>query len=318
MAKIRSGDAEREIAELRSRLFMQDWHIAQYLAQFRLMSLRRLIGTSLGDELHRHVIVGAIAALETFHRGVIVGIVDSSDDYKARAAESVTERISMGDALKWFGGESVKFSELVAHSAPFSSVTDLVSWLGRLLGCNLKKEVEDAVPPVERRNGTESAAHIVSNVDDLLSALGEAFRLRHIFAHEAASDLVVSAAECDRLLASIEQWMNAIDAVLWATVRADLPLTGSEMNQQASRELKTARRELASAMRGARVTARKAGTASWLRSNHVGWMRIMREWLDGAYGGRLGTRWPLEYMGSFAEAIRKRAAEVTNWAKSVS
>lgn len=262
------------------------------------------------------MIVGAIAALETFHRAVIVGIVDSGDDYKARAAERVTEKLSMADALTWFGGSTVKFSELVGHIAPFSSVTEIVAWLEMLINCNLRKELAAAVDPFDLRSKKENPVRIVSSVDDLLTGLAEAFRLRHIFAHEAASDLVVSAADCDRALTSVEQWAKAIDAVLWTTVRADLPLTGAEMRQHAGRDWRAARRELAVGLRMARAHARKAGAGSWLRRNQADWMRVTKEWFEGTYGRRQGTMWPNVYMRRFADAMRARAEELTGWAKS--
>lgn len=185
-----------------------------------------------------------------------------------------------------------------------------------LIDCSLKKEIGDAVDPLDLRNRTENPHRIVSNVDELLAGLAEAFRLRHILAHEAANDLVVSAAECDRLLTSVEQWTKAVDAVLWATVRAHLPLTGAEMRQHAGHDWRAARRELAVAMRTARAHACKTGTASWLRGNHMQWMRVTRDWFEVTYGRRQGTMWPGVYMKRFADAMRARAEEVTGWVRS--
>jgi hypothetical protein len=284
--------------------------------QFRLKTLRGLIGTSIGDELHRHVIVGALAAFETYHRSAIVEIVDSGNAYTARAAETVTEKISVTDALTWFGGKSVKFSELIAHVAPFSSVTDIVSTLEKLLSCNLKNAIANAVDPHELRAKKENPSPIVSNVDELLSALGETFRLRHILAHEAAFDLKVTAAECDRLLSAVGLWIRAFDALLWATVHADVPLTNFEMRQHASRDLIAARRELAVAMRQALAEARKSGMMPWLRRNHIEWMRVTEDWFDQVYGRRLGTMWPAVRMKSLADAIQVRAQKVSSAAKS--
>src|ERR1041385_6617180 len=107
MATRRLGNAHQQIEEVRSRLFLQRWDTITYDVQSRLHDLEKLIGTEAGDELHRHVVVGAIAALETFHRGTIVSIVDSGDEYKTRAAESITEKFSMKDALNWLSGKTV-------------------------------------------------------------------------------------------------------------------------------------------------------------------------------------------------------------------
>jgi len=316
MATRRLGNAHQEIEEVRSRLFLQRWDTITYDVHQRLHDLGKLIGTDAGDELHRHVVVSAIAALQTFHRGTIVSIVDSGDEYKGRAAESITEKFSMKDALNWLSGKTVTFGELVAHSAPCNSVTDLLSWLGTLLACDMKQALADAIDPYDRRNGKESPARVVADVDRLIASLAEAFRLRHIFAHEAAPSVKVGADECRGLHGAVAQWVAAVDAVLWATAYQHLPLTQYEMNMHARSEVLEARRRLAKAMRKALSDARVAGSAAWLRRNHFAWMNATMDWAHSTYGSLQGTMWPAVGGTDLAKAIQTRAEQVIGWNSS--
>jgi hypothetical protein len=313
MATRRLGNAHQEIEEYRSRLFLKRWDFASSGVQDRLRNLGNLIGTAHGDELHRHVVVSSIAALQTFHRATIVSIVDAGDLYKVRAAESISEKISMKDALSWFSGNEVTFGELVSHSAPCNSVIDLMSRLETLLDCEMKKALTDAISPWDRRNRTEPAARIIPDVDRLLADLSEAFRLRHIFAHEAAPLVTVNADDCRRLHAAIAQWVEAVEAVLWATVYQHQPLTQYEINMYSRAELLEARKKLAKAMRKALSNARTAGSAAWLRQNHFAWMRAIMDWEHGTYGSLKGSMWPAVFGVDLAKAIQARVEQVIAW-----
>lgn len=318
MATRKLGSTHQEIEEVRSRLLLKRWDTMSYDVHQRLFQLKKLIGTSIGDEMHRHVVVASIAALQTFHRGTIVSIVDSGDEYKTRAAENVPEKISMKDALTWLSGKSATFGELVAHSAPCNSVTDLVSWLSTLLACDMKQSLAEAVDPYDRRNRVEKPAKVIKDIDRLLTDLAEAFRLRHIFAHEAAPTVAINADECISLLGAVERWVAGVDAVLWATTYRNLPLTQWEMNQHAHAEVQEARKKLASAMRKALSDARTAGSASWLRSNHFAWMKATLDWTRDTYGSLQGTMWPAVAGSDLARALQVRTAQVMDWNSSQS
>ena len=280
------------------------------------MRLRTLIGTGEDtDELHRHVIVSAIAALQTSHRGTIVRIVDAGDAFRERAAESIQDKFSLKDALTWVSGKSATFGELVAHAAPCNSVAELVSWLSRLLGVDMRVELSNAVGPYHRSE-RDTAPKLVANVDELLADLSEAFRLRHIFAHEAAPAVVVNAETCSRLHAAVLEWIKAVDAVLWATVFKDEPLTQFEMTQQSWIDVQAARTELAVGMRKALEMERRNGSAKWLRANHRDWHRVVSDWRAKTYRRLDGTMWPAVANADLAEAIRARAKQVSDWVQS--
>lgn len=313
MATRKLGSAQQEIQEVRSRLFLERWDTMSFDVHARLNELKKLFRAPTEDEIHRHVVVASIAALQTFHRGTIITIVDSGDEYKARAAENVAEKISMKDALNWLGGKSASFGELIAHSAPCNSVSDLLSWLSNLLACDLKQAMSEALDPYDLRNKVVPAARVVTDIDQLLINLAEAFRLRHIFAHEAASAVTVSAEQCRLLLDAVDQWIRAVDAVLWSTVHKNLPLTQSEMTQYAIAELLSARKELADAMTTALRHAKDAGTAAWLRSNHFAWMKVTKDWRRNTYGSLDGTMWPASAAYDLAKAIQARADQLKAW-----
>lgn len=311
--KRRIVDAQQNIEEVRSRWVFP--HQMAYVSEVhqRLVELSKLIGTDFGDEVHRHVVVGSIAALETYHRGLIASLVNSGDEYKARAAESISEKVLMKDALRGLSGEAVTFGEIFAYMVPFNKVTDLMSILGDLLDCDLKQALADAIDPYDLRSGTASPKRLLDDVEGLLNNLSEVFRLRHIYAHETASTINVDSEECLQLHGAVGRWINASNAVLWATAYKDKPLTQVEMNESVFSEVREARNELAKTMRVALSIARENGRASQLRKNHYDWMTVTKNWINYAYLSRQGTMWPAIGGSDLIRAIRARVEQVNGW-----
>lgn len=302
-----------EAMDVRSRLYMNRWDVMPVAVASRLRTLRDVLTT--GPEMHRHVVVAAIAALESSHRATIISIVEAGPEYRQRAAESITEKIAMKDALAWFAGATVTFGELVAHVAPCSSVGDMLSWLSTLLGVDAKKALAQAANPHAVRNGTQDTEPIVRDIDKLLAALAEAFRLRHILAHEVSVDLEVSEQAGRDALGAVSTWVQAVDAVLWVTAFADLPLNQHEMNQHARNGLMEARRALARALKSARKLAIREGTSAWLRANQTAWIKATTDWSLCTYGSLQGTMWPSVGASDLTDMLRARAVQVHQWVR---
>lgn len=315
MAVRRLEDILREAIGARSRLSIQRWETMQFDVQMRMAALKNLIGSAESDEIHRHVVVALIAALQTYFRGTIVAVTDSGDHYRERAAERITEKISMKDALTWFSGKSVTFGELVAHVASCNSATDVISWLGVLLNCNFKDALASSVSEYDQRNGKVDPPLIVSDVEKLLSELSETFRLRHILAHEAATSLQIDAEACGTMWNAVQTLLRAINAVLWATVYKKLPLTQAEMTKHAYADVLEARKELAEVLRRARNLACRDGTSAWLRATHFAWMKVMADWYRNTYGKLQGTMWPAVSGADRAAAIRSRVKQISQWVR---
>jgi hypothetical protein len=315
MATRRGGNAQSEIEDARSRLLGGSWDTSSVDVVFRLGRLAELLGADSSDEMCRHVVVSAIAALQTFHRGAVVELVNHSELLRERAAESFTEKFSLREALQWLHGSSATFGELVAHTAPCNSVGDMLSRLTQIVGFDFKPALAQAVSPYDR-DRADTAPRLIGDVDLLIASLADAFRLRHIFAHEAAPSTVVDLETCTRLFEAVRTWVHAVDGVLWATVYRDSPLTQAEMNGAASRQVTLARGGLAQSMRVALAAERSKGTAKWLRENHRQWRNVVLGWRAQTYSQLDGTMWAGVGASDLADAIRARAAQVNAWLRA--
>ena len=289
-----------------------EWHGADYEALSRVWELERLMDAPLGNEIHRHVVVAAIAALQTFHRATIVGLVNHSEAYRSRAAGLVDDKFTLKDALTFLGDGKLSAAELIAHAAPCNSIHGLLSSMSRVLDQDIKGALERAVQP-HARHDPQPEDLIVADPDDLISKLGEAFRLRHILAHEAAPSLIITKDTAAQTLWAVRLWMEAMQGVLWSTAYLDRPLNQFEMNIAADIRVQEARRELAGALAWAMRFARHIGKGAAVRRAHLAWKAATLEWITWAYWEQQGTMWGAVGAEEMARLYRQRAEQLSRW-----
>ena len=264
---------QTEIAELQQRRTSRDSKSDWLDAKDRLRCLRELLTANAKEmELRRHSIVASIAALQSFHRGVLVEIMTHDPQSAVRAADILGEKYTLRDTLEYIGGGRLSASELISHLAPANSVDDLMLWMGRLFDDEFASLLSQAVAPLDRHSTDPNVIKIVTSVPDLLSSLSEAFRLRHILAHEAAPKLGIDQEGALQLLQTVETWLDAVDGILWMTVWKEVPLTQVEMNMASMPAIEASRMKLANALRSLRGSLENKRRRS-LTINHMDWRK---------------------------------------------
>jgi len=314
MANRRLTELAQEALAIRARAFGQKSDSSWPAVKKRMHELKELAATSVeSNEIRRHVIVASIATLQTFIRFSISRIVDSGEEYRVRAAERIPEKYSVKDALTLLDNQTISFGELVAHIASYNSVTDVISWLGAILGLDLKSALANAVSHYMLRRGSKGAPLLVANVDQLLADVENTFRLRHILAHEMASGLSIDSDQCRRLVMAVDRFIAALDSVIWTTVYPTMPLLPEEYNAQVSEARRAARNELALNLFRAREVARIIGFSAWLRQSHLHWARFVQAWAGGGLRDQLVEPMPEVLRFGETDMILRRAAQVAEW-----
>ena len=303
---------KREIADQKQRRSMDMLESDKWDAERRIHSLQ----TSLSkypdeNELCRHAIVGGVAALQTYHRGFLAGVMQEETQLRLKGAEMLGEKYSLGDTLRHIGEEQLSAAELIAHAAPANSVSDLMNWLDHIFGTSFKDLLAQAVHPAARRN-PEKASPILENVDEVLSGLSGIFEKRHILAHEAAVGYEISPEVALTALDTIQKWIDATDGVLWQTVLINEPYTQIEMNFSAFDSFFAARKRLAEAMMRCRGLSDRQQRAA-LFHNHVDWKNTTLEFGEISFGRLDGTIWPAVRAGVLTALFEARSNALEEW-----
>lgn len=316
MARRSSGRSleriKREIADQKLRRSSDIIESDKWDAEQRINSLQASLSKFPDEnELCRHAIVGGVAALQTYHRGFLAGVMQKETEFRLKGAEMLGEKYSLGDTLRHIGDEQLSAAELIAHAAPANSVSDLMNWLDHIFGASFKDLLAKAVHPSVRRN-PEGNSPILENVDEVLSALSDVFEKRHILAHEAAVGYEISAEAALTSLDAIQKWIDATDGVLWQTVLFNEPYTQLEMNFSASDSLFAARKRLAEAMMRCRDLSDRQQRTALLR-NHVAWKNATLEFSQISFGRLDGTMWPAVRAGVLTALFEARSNALEEW-----
>lgn len=210
---------------------------------FRFSSIRNAFERVKEDaELRRYFPVALIALLEGFVRHSLRTLLDHKAECLGQFLGSTwakDQRFDLG-ILTAIAGRQVSVSELVAHLIPIKSFESIDSALSAALGHSFAvqlRTVRKRTPEYQRDN--ESNVPMLSNVpmisdpDAIVAAIGDAFRLRHVLAHEPASRVGVTKEQIGDQLRAVAAMMSATSEIVEQTVDPDAPMTQLGMTERA-------------------------------------------------------------------------------------
>lgn len=322
MAKTAGQSIENQLIAARARHLVGHVEGSLIDALIRLQQLREAIqsiGDSTDSEFFRYFPVAAIAVLETHFKLTVQSIVDAGSPYLERGLMLTRDKMrSISDFFPSLHRKTVSVGELVAHQLPFNSISSIEEALGELLGGKLKPMLSSICDPFYTRREVECSP-MVEDADLLWREIAETFEQRHILAHEAATNYVVTAAEANRAVESVATFVMATDALLWETVWKTKPLTGPEMRDDAAERYGQARIRLAQALRLANRIGRKHEQIymSKFRLLHREWRQYASQWARlESNDHAMGATRMLVLLTSLERLYSARADDVTAWCNS--
>ncbi|WP_322095145.1 hypothetical protein [Paraburkholderia bannensis] len=316
--KGKSPNFEEQLLDIRSRLRIKRRDTEFYETASRLLTLMvslEKLGDGADPELYKHFPVAAIAALEAHFKAVVSKIVDTGPPYLERGLTLAGDRLrSASQILPIVHGNKVSAGELIAHVIPFNSVATIENALSSLLGTDFKALVGTVVNEYDQRSPSRTPQLVVPDVAALWKELALAFERRHILAHEAATGYEVTFADAKLSVQSARQLCDAIQATMWMTIWKDVPLTQSEMNIHAYRQMKQTRIALGRKLRIAMAIAASRGERARFRRTHMLWRDYAKGWSPWQaelYAG--GTIQPLIRATAEERTFSNRLSDVKSW-----
>ncbi|WP_430389598.1 hypothetical protein [Dyella sp. 20L07] len=256
-------------------------------------------------ELFRHFPVSAVATLETYFKSLVAHIIDHDPEFRERGLKLIADKsIKAHEALSIVQSGIATPGQLVAHLLPFSALTHMEGSLDAILGFSIKQQMKTAVSIGALRPPTQNPPLAVQDVSALWQSLTELFEQRHTLAHEAAMGYVVTATQAKAAIDTIGLFMAGMDAVLWATIWKDEPLTNREMTDRAHEGMISARQALADLLREARLHRRLD------RHRHVLWRQYFVRYMDGYADDVMGSIRPQLYFSKAADMLRDRIQQL--------
>lgn len=189
-------------------------------------------------------VIRAVTLLEVFTRGNIADLIDHGSEYTSRAIE-LSKNLKMDFALvQGIQGRVVTLGDIVAHSVPVSSFAQILEHFETLLG----KPLRPLLVGVGDRWATEiekkPSEPIISDFDVLARSLTRLFEVRHILCHETPRNPVYAVGEVEDFLSEAIRFTKALQEVLTFERFGLVPLTQTDMNIAADKDLRKKEDEL--------------------------------------------------------------------------
>lgn len=277
----------------------------------RLRALDSLFvsGEAKGEVL-RHIPVAAISALQTSWKGLVIDLVNKGEPYRSRGVGLLDDRTKLRDVVDWFHNESYTFGEVVAYSHTFNSIGDLDSVASALFDFKFKNKISELAKSIPSDpilgNG------LPSDVNAVYQKVDEAFKLRHILAHEAAAGLELDADNVREMLSAVLGLVLALQKVVEETLYSGSRKSMVEMTIEQTRLQQDAITRLDEAVQRA-IEMQPAEQRHWVQESHKKWAEFREHWNSMSYGRLEGTNWPFTRAREDIKMIEARIEEVRFW-----
>lgn len=316
MTKNAGSKIVEQIQEIRSRRYGSDYLIIEFEIDSRLRQLRLALESvkknNASDELLRYFPVAAIACLETHFRNSVAQFINAGGSYLEIGIKLTGDNFGALDILLNIEKQTVTIGDIVAYSLPFSSISHLEDTYGKLLGRKFKSLAKEAIDPYLKRQDKPDAPPIIGDdADEVWRSLVEGFKIRHIIAHETASQFRINHETASNILNAVDRIINAMDAIIWETIRKDEPLTQHELNIDAWKKYKRAKAELATTLRVIRNELDSNDRRNKFIRTHLRWKKYIEETCEfvvSPYHG--GSIKPLIRHSYLSDALNSRIKEL--------
>ncbi len=274
-------------------------------------------------------VIRAVTLLEVFTRGYIAELIDHGTEYANRAIE-LSKNLKMDFALvQGIQGRAITLGDIVAHNVSVNSFGQMLEHFGTLLNKEpLRALLASAVDRWATEIEKKPAEPIINDFDDLARSLARLFEVRHILCHETPKRPVYVVSDIEGFLNAAIQFTKALEEVVEFEMFGLTPLTQTEMNIAAGKDLRKKEGELnhllgeIRAKVGAtdnatpRVAARSVDS-TWLHTlddAQEKWLSYRNAQCDfDTYLNQGGTIRPTLWAGEATRLTEIRIAELQSW-----
>lgn len=189
--------------------------------------------------------IRAVTLLEVFTRTWIAQLVDHGSPYVDRALALAKNNLKFDyDLVRAVHGKNITLGDLVAHSVPVNSFSQIVGTFEVLTEQPHVNFISQSADRWETEIRGLPPTPIVKDKDAMAASLSRLFEVRHILCHEFPRKKVYEREEISLFLAHAEQFAHATTAAFSELLYGKYPLTNAEMKESAAEVYKNVDREL--------------------------------------------------------------------------
>jgi hypothetical protein len=185
-----------------------------------------------------------VTLIEVFCRYWVQKLIDRGSPYVEHAVDlkvDVKYDLTLARSLH---GKTISLGLLLSNSVSLSKIDAISSVFSILLKHDFFDWLSKVRSRVSLKHDDDSAAPIVSDVQNLRRILGRTFNVRHVLVHEFPEKSPYAVEEIDEMIAAAGTFIDAADEGFTQLLYGLYPITQQEMNRVAREESDAAYVEL--------------------------------------------------------------------------
>lgn len=222
------------VEEIKSRKRFKDLG-AEIFA--RMKDLESAFKVLPNNELLRYFPVALIAVLESSCRMLIAELIDYGEPYISRSKDIMEKQKIDFEIMKHLYGKKITIGEFIAHSVSINRLESIDKIFSTLLNKKVLEELPAHINRWKVEVEKKDPQPIIQNSIESYKCIKEIFEIRHILAHESATNMELENIKIEQAITLFEEFLEALSDFIHDVMYPNEPLTQTDMNMSACDDL---------------------------------------------------------------------------------
>jgi len=217
-----------EIKEIKER---QRFNDASSEISTRLFDLEKALSKiDTNDELLKYFPIALIATIESSCRILIAELIDQNHQCFNNAEKLLKSYKIDFNVIKALYGKEITFGNFIAHVISINNIEQLHDHISTLIEKKFLMELETHFSRWDIEIRKIPKKPMLDNSSETYKNISKTFELRHIFAHETATNIQITLKQVEDLFQSCVSFLNTSSDYINDFIHPNAPLTQTEMN----------------------------------------------------------------------------------------
>ncbi len=266
---------------------------------------------TIDPEMMRYFPIAIVACMESFFRATISELIDAGEPYTNRLDEFENMKVEPS-VIRAIHGQRITAGEFVSHLVPINSLEDIDRSISVLVNDDFIKRVKTVRDRWAIEVEGQLDAPIIVDPGKIIAGVKEAFRIRHILAHEFSNDeTLFDRTMIEESFRCSTTFLRAASAVINEIRFPGSPLTQLAMNEKSADDFATADAALNDAV-SALNELLESEEQKLLATGQSAWeiTRNTTATIGANLQGKGGTIWPVLYYSLARSLTATRMEEI--------
>jgi len=183
--------------------------------------------------------IALVATMESSFRILIADLIDNNEVCLQNSEKFLKSYKIDFNIMKALYGKDITLGNFIAHVVSINKLDQINSHISNLIEKDFLKEIKSHFSRWDLEVKKLPKVPMMENPSSVYSDIAKTFELRHIFAHETATNITINIELVQNLFKSNVSFLNTASDYINEFIYPNSPLTQTDMNIHSGKELET-------------------------------------------------------------------------------